>query len=490
MRMSRPVIAVCAVALAVTLVTGPTSAADAAGDGSAATTTADTTTTDTSTTDTTDATTSDAGTTTATGVATAKKKPFHVTGGSIINNPLGSNAARYSILNKIDAAVKHARRGSTIKIMSWNFMSDQGVKSLLAAQRRHVKIRLIMSASNMSEDVPNPYFRRLRAGLNKGNKEMHLKPSRKSHAKMCKLSCRGKSGAAHAKFYLFSQTGTSHDVLMEGSANYTAAAANNQWNDIHTFVGQPKWYDFAEKIFDQMWLDKPAKVQFRRLAGDSITMAFGPETSGFSPTKDPWISLLSKVRCTHAVDGNANHHTVIRLAPDVIRGKRGMQVAQMLKALWNNYCDIHIGYTILGHDIYKYLTADTGRGPVPIEHLVQDSDHDGQFDNYFHLKVMTINGVVGDNKNAHVMINGSSNLSGYSKVSDENMAIFWRKNMVKKYQRVIDHWFDNPPPDNDTSQKPDPARRTVQQASWPGPTFRQQAIADTGVDPYAQMDLD
>jgi len=472
MRMSRPVIAVCAIALAVTLVSGPASPAGAAGDGSTTTTATTSTTTD------------------ATTAAQVKKKSFHVVAGSAINNPLGTKARRNVILNKIQGAINHARGGSTIKIMSWNFMSQPGVKALLRAQRRHVRVRLLMSDSNMSADVPNPYFRQLRAGLNKGNKAMHLKANRQSHAKLCHKSCRGRRGTAHAKYYLFSHTGTSRDVLMEGSANFTAAAANNQWNDLRTFVGQPKWYDFATKIFDQMWADKPVKKQFQRLDGTTDTLAFGPETSGFKSSADPWISLLSKVRCRNAVDGNANHHTVIRLAPDVMRNERGMEVARLLKTLWNNSCDVHIGYTILGHDIYKYLKADTGRGPVPIEHLVQDADHDGQFDNYFHLKVMTINGVVGNNRNAHVMVNGSSNLSAYSKVSDENMGIFWRKNMVKRYQSFIDYWFDNPPPDNDSSQKPDPARRAVQQASWPGPTFRKQTIAETGVDPYAKMDED
>ena len=49
---------------------------------------------------------------------------------------------------------------------------------------------------------------------------------------------------------------------------------------------------------------------------------------------------------------------------------------------------------------------------MPKKHLVQDFDGDGEFDNYFHLKALTINGVYAGNPASYVILNGSSNWSG------------------------------------------------------------------------------
>jgi hypothetical protein len=78
-----------------------------------------------------------------------------------------------------------------------------------------------------------------------------------------------------------------------------------------------------------------------------------------------------------------------------------------------------------------------------MRHLAVDSDADGQFDKYFHLKAMTIVGNVGGKRNNHVVLNGSANWSGLAKVSDENLGIYWRKKLTRRYQEHIDYWYNN-----------------------------------------------
>ena len=46
--------------------------------------------------------------------------------------------------------------------------------------------------------------------------------------------------------------------------------------------------------------------------------------------------------------------------------------------------------------------SSSGRGPVPMKHLVQDFNGDGEFDNYFHLKAMSIVGNVGGDRSGYV----------------------------------------------------------------------------------------
>lgn len=376
-------------------------------------------------------------------VSKKKAKRWKPKSGPIFNSAVGSLPKRYRIHNQIQTSIRRARKGSTVKIMSWNVMSASATSALLGAQRRGVKIRVLMDRLNTTE-VPNPEWRRLVTGLKAGNKGR--KNDRKSFAKTCRGSCRGKRGQAHAKFYLFGHTGGAKKVVMQGSANLTQAAATNQWNDLYTTIGNKDIYSFAETVFDQMWEDKPVADAYTELQSGRVRFYFSPFT-GANYKGDPYQQLLRQVQCTGARDGagNKKRRTVIRVAPDVMRNERGMRAAVELKRLWDAGCDVRIGYTVMGVAIFRFLKRRTGRGPVPMRHLVQDFDGDKDFDNYFHLKALTVNGVVGGDRSAYYTINGSSNLSGAATVSDENIMLINKKSVTKKYQNHINFWYENFP---------------------------------------------
>ena len=102
-----------------------------------------------------------------------------------------------------------------------------------------------------------------------------------------------------------------------------------------------------------------------------------------------------------------------------------------------------------------------------MRHLVQDFDGDGDFDNYFHLKVLTINGRIGADRTSYVTFNGSANTSDPSSRSDEQIGKLVGKRNTLQYQRFIDRWFENPPPN-----------------------AGRRADADPNVDPYQHVDMD
>lgn len=372
-------------------------------------------------------------------------------GGVTFNSPTGSPAVRARIMNRIIGAINRVPAGEEIRIMSWNIMTKAGVDALLRAQHRGVRVLVIMDSTNVSKDVPNPGFLRLKSGLATFNTKYKVRAERRSYAKTCQGSCRrGNTASAHAKYFLFSAVGKTKWVLIQGSANFTSASVNNQWNDIYTYTDRKGIYDFARKIHMQMWADRNVYPTWAQYKTDNYDLYFSPRIAdasveGSVTPADPLMTALNQVTCKGAESGNANGRTIIRAAPDVIRGSWADVVAKRLKALWNAGCDVKVGYTVIGISTRKILTAKTGRGPVPLQQLAQDKDGDGVFDNYFHLKAWTINGWLGNDKAAYWTLNGSSNISGLSQASDENIGVFRIKGVTLAYQNHIDHWFHNPP---------------------------------------------
>jgi phosphatidylserine/phosphatidylglycerophosphate/cardiolipin synthase-like enzyme len=401
--------------------------------------------------------------------ALQKPRRYSPAPGVVFNTALGPRENRNRIFGKIIAAINHAPRKSRIRIMSWNIMSRTAVNALLRAQQRGVKVRVLMDNTNLV-DIPNPGFKRLKAGLKRGNQDR--KQSRRSYAKTCMQSCRGERGAAHSKIYLFSQTGKAKNVVMSGSANLTVAGAVNQWNDMYTWIDNRRLFHFAVRVYKEMWRDNPVPQQFVQYSTGKDLLGFTPLMGPGGRTSDPVQDLLNRVTCKGAIRGGKKGRTIIRAAPDVMRNERGMAIAQRLRELWIQGCDVRIAYTVMGVDVFRFLGQGTARGPVPKKHLVQDFDGDGEFDNYFHLKALTINGVFDDNPSAFITLNGSSNWSGYAAVSDENFGILSRRSPTLKYQKFIDYWYENFP-------KSEPPDAEVA-----------RAIANGRIDPYAKIDMD
>jgi phosphatidylserine/phosphatidylglycerophosphate/cardiolipin synthase-like enzyme len=400
----------------------------------------------------------------------AKPRRYSPAPGVVFNSALGPRENRNRIFGKIIAAINHAPARSRIRIMSWNIMSRTAVDALVRAQARGVKVRVLMDNTNLV-DIPNPGFKRLRATFKRTNQSEQIKQSRRSYAKTCIESCRGARGAAHAKIYLFSKTGKAKNVVMSSSANLTVAGANNQWNDMYTWVDNHEIYKFAVRVYKEMWQDTPVPQQFVQYTSGKESLGFTPLMGPSGRTPDPVKSLLDQVTC-HGADKTRHGRTIIRAAPDVIRNRRGMLIAQRLKELWAQGCDVRIAYTVMGIDVHRFLGQPTARGVVPKRHLVQDFNGDGEFDNYFHLKALTINGVFAGNPASYVVLNGSSNWSGYAAICDENFAILMRRSPTMKYQHFIDYWYENFPRNRRLDA------RTV------------RAVARGEIDPYAHVDMD
>ena len=374
------------------------------------------------------------------GTAPAAATPDNFTPkpGPTFNNPTSPGAKR-KIFRRVIRSINSVPRGEDIDIFSWNFMTKAGKDALLRAQRRGVRVRLVMDDRNVKQ-VDNPPFRALRSGLARFNRRHPHQ--RNSWARLCQGTCRSAKGSAHSKYFMFSDVGRTKRVVMQGSANFTEASTNNQWNDIYTHTRNRQVWRFYSRIFSEAARDKRVKVPYRDKKMEKFRLIAFPNRGKRVP--DPVMQMLNRVSCRGATN-TASHRTKIQIAPDVIRQKRGMNLARKIRTMWNNGCNIRIGYTVVGIDIGRFLRQNSGRGPVPMKHLVQDFDCDGEFDRYFHLKSMSIRGNYNGDRSGHALLNGSANWSGLAKISDENLGIYRSRGRVNRYEEHLDFWYENFP---------------------------------------------
>jgi phosphatidylserine/phosphatidylglycerophosphate/cardiolipin synthase-like enzyme len=366
--------------------------------------------------------------------ASATPDNFTPRQGPTFNSAVGDQKAQKAIFRKIIRSVNSTPRGADINMFTWNFLTREGKEALLRAQRRGVRVRLLMDDQNLTVGeggATNSPFRKLRRGLRRGNRGVPLK--RRSWARVCEKTCRGGGGAAHSKFFTFSRVGKARKVVMQGSANFTVASGSNQWNDVYTHKGHDGVWRFATRTFNEAARDRRMRKPYASKSFKGFRLMMFPNTGRVT---DPVMQMLNKISCRGARN-TRNGRTRVMITPDVIRSERGMALAKRIRYLHNHGCNIKVGYTVMGIKHGRMLRA----AGVPMRHLVQDYNNDGQFDNYFHMKSMSVVGRYGRDRSAHVVLNGSANWSGLAKVSDENLGIYRSPRLVRRYEEHMNYWY-------------------------------------------------
>lgn len=123
--------------------------------------------------------------------AVAAPDNFTPRSGPTFNSAIGNKAAQRTIFRKVMRSINSSPRGSEINIFTWNFLTREGKNALVRAQRRGVRVRLLMDNKNNTQ-FDNYPFRRLRASLHRGNRQFPAR--RRSWARTCQNSCRGPGG--------------------------------------------------------------------------------------------------------------------------------------------------------------------------------------------------------------------------------------------------------------------------------------------------------
>ena len=327
------------------------------------------------------------------------------------------------IIEKVLRAINHSQKGSKIRMMSWNFDSYRYVGALKAAHNRGVSVRIIMARSLFNEQgAGGPAKTMARALKFNGNRDADMR----SWLRTCQNSCRGKGGAMHSKFYIFSKTGAAKDVVMATSANLTAASGRVQWNDMYTLVDRPVSYDGYNRVFTRAIRDRPDNF-FQVKDGDF--------TSFFYPLRrqpDNVMGLLEKVRCSGAKGAGINGRTSVLVAQDVFNQNRGVRIARKLVSLHRSGCVVKV--------VFSQAVGGSGSiiAQLPNNHLVADRDGDGAYDIYLHTKSMAISGNFNGQPDARIVLGGASgNFSAVAAMSDEQGMIITKPHVEKAYGKWI-----------------------------------------------------
>jgi phosphatidylserine/phosphatidylglycerophosphate/cardiolipin synthase-like enzyme len=315
--------------------------------------------------------------------------------GPVFNRPapVGTEEQQEAIQTKINAAIDHAPKGSTIRIATYGIDRLDSAKKLLRAHRRGVNVQIVVNTKRRPLAT-----RMLKSGL-------HSHITHKSFIAFCYHGCRGRAANMHAKFYTFSRTGTAKDVVMIGSANLTQSQISLAWNDMYTLVDNRAIFKAYKDVFAEMKRDKRIKHPYRQLTVGKYTNYLFPKP-GASMQEDPVYQALSDIRCRAAAGGAGKAgHTVVRVAMFSILQNRGLYLARKLVSLDDAGCDVRVIYGAPSHDVVHVLAASG----VVVRDSRYDLNGNGTVDHYNHLKVLAINGAVKGDTSAWVTYTGSEN---------------------------------------------------------------------------------
>ncbi|WP_101525029.1 phospholipase D-like domain-containing protein [Nocardioides houyundeii] len=391
--------------------------------------------------------------------------------GPAFNDPYGKPQEVRRLIRQVNRTIDSVPKKQKIRIASWNVRSSSIVTSLIRAhQERKISVQVVMDRHNYNPNNPNADARRLIEGLKKGNKQRPKEM--RSWVRKCISACRGKSGIAHTKFFLFSKVVKVPDVIMYGSYNATELGATIQWNDLYTIKRDTARYATFEKVFKQMARQKTVKQGLVGYTDGVIANGFYP-FRGEGAVGDPVIDILKQVSCTGAATKNGR--TRIRIAQTAMYGDRGIKIAKKLASLRKQGCNIRIVYAMFGNNVLKILR----QAGVPLTHLAYDSNKDGVYDRYVHMKAMAISGNYGGNPAAKFTLNGSANWTPVALASDEVLGQVYKGGVTTKYMKWIDYMFTHRP--KAWGADPNTPGKAAGRRALPG----NDTTLIEGVDPYA-----
>jgi phosphatidylserine/phosphatidylglycerophosphate/cardiolipin synthase-like enzyme len=366
----------------------------------------------------------------------AEAAPWRVTQGVFFNVPRNDDPAKvFRIERQILAAINHAPRGSVIMISVFSFDRMNVADALIEARRRGVQVRVLMNNHQTTGAMGRLY------------NHLGRDTTRPVFADTCNYGCRSQGENLHSKFFLFSRTGASENVVMVGSTNLMFNAADNQYNDLYVRADAPKLYDRFFTLFQQMRKDRLADPLYWQA---SIAPTFALQVLPYpkaSATDDPSMRILNNIRCSGATGGTGtNGHTKVRISMHAWDGERGVYIAKKVRKLFGAGCDIKVTYGMASTPVRDVFATKTIRGYIPVHVAGYDTEvlgYDGVIDLYNHQKAITISGHFVNTTDASITFTGSANFQNSGVRGDEIILRINGVGVMNRYAHNFEWMYRN-----------------------------------------------
>lgn len=346
--------------------------------------------------------------------------------GALFNDPTGEFAAKFELMSHVQDTIDNTPKGEAILISTYLLDRRVVVDKLVKASNRGVSVQVVLDRAIDSEES-----QRLEAALNADNDEPTVDPTPedqtdplptglirggpdRSFTKKCTKSCRGDGGNMHAKFYAFSRSGTSSNIVMISSANLNAGGALAGYNDLYTMVERPTTYQKFAAIHNEMVDDTPRDDAYQTHTEGAFESRFFPMRDATRDT-DPVMRDLSRVHCRGTTGGTGRDgRTTINVSMFYWAGERGMWITNRLLKLQSEGCIVRVIYGAPSNEVAAVLRHAAHQGRIDLYDSRVHTDGDGIVDIRVHAKYMIISGWFGKDTSARHVFTGSQNWVGGS----------------------------------------------------------------------------
>lgn len=301
-----------------------------------------------------------------------------VTSGAVFNNPTVASQ-QYAIVEHVQRLIQGAASGSTIRVAMYHFTLTRVSNDLSAAYDRGVNVRVVVDSQSRSYPAVTGLIAKL--GTNR---------AAASWVTVCTTdrACIGNLGTPimHNKFFLFSDTLGSTNVLVQSSANLTNDNAERYWNNAVTIVGNTAVYNSYVTYHGDLAAQVKNNDYYRTTSSGTAKSYFFPRAGTTQDTDTIYNMLNENVTCEgNTSTGTETGRTIIRIG--MWHFSRN-PIATKLRELADQKCWVEVVYTetdtdvrniLSGHDRIK-LYQITGDYIVHSKYMLIEGTYDGQKD--------------------------------------------------------------------------------------------------------------
>ena len=224
---------------------------------------------------------------------------FEPVAGAVFNDPTGTPEEQFRIIDHVTQLIDNSPAGSSIRLATMT-VGSRTADALIRAHQRGVNVRVILPAQMLGK--PSPSRVTAETGTN-------IRSS--SYVFYCRNACYRDSsqGVHHNKLFLFSQVGTTPNVISTSSGNLDNYMAERRYNDAYTVVDDAAGYRAGVAYFDLMLTDSYHNAAAPTTTGKGVTYHFFPRRRA-----NLFGAIMNNVRCHGATGGTGiNGRTAIRM---------------------------------------------------------------------------------------------------------------------------------------------------------------------------------